>query len=731
MITETARPNRLESIKDEDYHRRYARFCVGQGMGHPHQQSFNINNLVYWNFYKGNQWILSEDLGAFLTDESGGARNRVKWVENLIRPMVLQWIGQAIRMQFNAKAVNISPLSKDRKDEALAEMLLNTAIASTLSGDAAQSFRSQHGVGEDEQETAEIFENIYVDKYTKSVNNLLRWVKEHNDFDSAINQLALYQAITGMSVYKGYEMNGEYIWKVQDPDYFFFDRAAKRPDLKDAHYMGDFSYMLPTDIFERWQNISEQSRMNIERYAISNNTSFQSAWNMYGVTQGRCPVIETYWKDSEKYEYGYVMEDGYETLVQIGDKYKDKDLIIPKNENYKKWIGKGKKKAMYCDILRYCIFTPSEITGNEKGKDIIYEYGILPYQEEDCLSPFNISFPYKVQCWNYFAGEVQSPIHDVISPQRILNRGLSASESMLNNSRGAGTAISKNAVDGQGGEDELLRNINQSKPIIVDDRNMGIQNVVGSYGNTLAAISPAMDFVAQARVVIQNCTGVNEAMMGTGGKASDLVGVKEIQVARGSLIQEHFYECLANVMLQTYQSVASVGLRIYADSKRKLSLIVGDEESDVIIISKDLLPEAFRVFIHRASPDAQSKADSITMGTNLFQLGLLGEAQVAELASLGNIDEVGRLMNQFRKEKMFAQMKQAQAAPQQQAEALQAQAAAAQQETDDKNADRALQMNMNQTDNQTKLLTKKMGDQAKKEQIVLKGAVESQSQNIK
>ena len=54
---------------------------------------------------------------------------------------------------------------------------------------------------------------------------------------------------------------------------------------------------------------------------------------------GKIPVYEVYWKDVEKKEYGWVMDDfGYPQYVMINDsesKYTDKDLIEPQTEKHK------------------------------------------------------------------------------------------------------------------------------------------------------------------------------------------------------------------------------------------------------------------------------------------------------------------------------------------------------------------------------------------------------------
>ena len=88
MIYNAVRPNRITTKnKDEQYHIDYGRWilsCVSVS----NYSQFIYKSFINWAFYKGNQWMFYEDLDAFLMDESGESRNRIKFVQNIIRPFV-------------------------------------------------------------------------------------------------------------------------------------------------------------------------------------------------------------------------------------------------------------------------------------------------------------------------------------------------------------------------------------------------------------------------------------------------------------------------------------------------------------------------------------------------------------------------------------------------------------------------------------------------------------------
>ena len=91
------------------------------------------------------------------------------------------------------------------------------------------------------------------------------------------------------------------------------------------------------------------------------------------------------------------------------------------------------------------------------------EHGVMPYQEKYWFDPSNVEFPFKCFTWSYDKGEILSPLDDAINPQRFMNRVLSIAESHINNMRGTGTVIAKNAIDPRDGEETIQRNINKSK----------------------------------------------------------------------------------------------------------------------------------------------------------------------------------------------------------------------------------------------------------------------------
>jgi hypothetical protein len=686
------RPSVLAKTKDEKYHLDFARYCVGQA-NNEYQSNFISKVDLNKRFYKGDQWSSDEDLESFFKDETGQDRNRIKIVKNLIRPMVEQFRGNAIRMGLNFRVKSISPQAINRREEKLSEMLFLSKVANQPGNPFGDELKEKNAIGNSEAETTAIFDNLYQDAYVRKMNYLLRYVAEKNQFEEMKLNVAENLALSGIAVMKGYEYAGHQEFETVQSENFFFDRSAKKYDISDSDFMGEVLYLHPTQIFEMYPDLTSDQRNSIENYSkMYKKAAFDSASghnasatsnNQYSAS-GKLPVYVVYWRDGESYEYGYVLDKfGYEYLTKINftyegedkPRYTDKDLVQSKSERAKR-VLKGKlKRRLYVDTLRTCHFLPNEIMASSMGTteakfpDIILDYGLAPYQETENLDSNSVHFPYKAYCWGYIDGEIMSPIDDAINPQRFINRILSVAENQINNSGGSGIAYDKSAVDPNGGEDELMRNMNQSKPIGFNAKGRGIQNIVSTYDNSVKSGTMVMFNIIEAMGgYMQEVTGVNEALKGESTGSDQLVGVTQLMIQRGSLMQEPFYNAITNVFKQCYQSIATVGKRIYADNERNIAIATGDEGTQIIKITRDMKLEDFRCFVKRENSDEMLVNAGNQMLLQFLQLGIIDQKRFANLFGRSTPDEIATAVRENAKEKEeLARMQQKQQAQQEQA----------------------------------------------------------------
>lgn len=698
------RPSVLDKNKDKKYHLDFARFCVGQA-NHQMQSSFLAKIEMNKRFYKGEQWVGDEDLEGFFKDDTGQDRNRIKVTKNMIRPMVEQYRGNAIRMGLNFRVKSISPQAINRREEKLSEMLFLSKVANQPGNPFKEELVRNNAIGETEAETTAIFDNLYQDAYVRKMNYLLKYIAERNQFDEVRLNLAENLALAGIAVMKYYEYSGHMEFKNVQSENFFFDRSAKKYDLTDADFMGEVMYLSPTEIFEMYPDMTPDQRESVEAYArqyqkssYDGMTSGDTAArinNQYA-SSGKLPVYVVYWRDGESYEYGYVKDKfGYEYFAKINfvyegedkPRYTDKDLVKSNSERAKRVLKGNLKRRLYVDTLRTCHFIPSEIMAstsdmNSKIPDVVLEYGLVPYQETESLDSNNVQFPYKAYCWGYIDGEIMSPIDDAINPQRFINRILSVTENQINNSRGSGVYYDKSAIDPNGGEDEILRNMNQSKPVGFTAKGRGIQNIVTTYDTSIKQGTLVMfNIIDTMGKYMQDVTGVNEALKGESTGSDQLVGVTQLMIQRGSLMQEPFYNAIANILKQCYQASATVGKRIYADNEREIAIAAGDEGAEVIKITRDMKLEDFRCFVKRENSDEILVNAGNQILTQFLQLGIIDQKRFANLYGRSTPDEVATAIRENAKEKEeIARMQQKQMAQEQQGQAAQQEGLMAQQE---------------------------------------------------
>lgn len=743
LSTGVQRPNRLKDEKDEIYHAKWARYCSYDANNFL-QSDFIKKTKTNKRFYKGDQWVKDEDLETFFKDESGQSRNRLKIAHNIIRPMVEQYRGNAGRMKINYRAKSISKKAINRREQKLDEQLFYTQVANSIKlPGVADDMRSKLPIGNNETETKRIFDNLYVDNYVDDINALLQYVSELNKFEDKQVRIAEELAFSGIAAVEEYEHNGHQYFDVCRSEDYFFDRSCKEYDHSDAEYWGRQHYMNATDIYENYQDITVDQRNAIENYAVTyqKNTATEKQM-LYG---GKIPVLKVYWRDAASYEYGYVNDEyGYPYLTRInftyeGEKkprYTDKDLIEVDSERSTRVLKGKKKRTLHLDELRYCLFIPQEILSNvqsEKVGDIVLEYGLKPYQETDNLDISNVKSPFKVYCWAYVDGEILSPIDDAIDPQRFLNRILSVAENQINNSRGSGTVYDKSIIDSQTGEADLIKNMNQSKPIGVNARGRGIQNVVGSYdGSINKGTMSLFDIMSTIKAQLKDVTGLNEAIQGESTGSDQLVGVTELMIQRGSLIQEPFYNAITQVYNQCFQSIATIGKRIYADNQRELAIAVGDEGAKVLRISQELKTEDFRAFIKRENSEEMLVQAGNSMALTLLQLQLIDKNTYANLYNRSTPDDVARALRESAKmdiEKQIMQAKQQQMQEQQEQE---------QKESDENQALMMQQHMMGREDQQNaqnqdhevdKIISKGMTDQMKQTLIGNQQAAQNAQQS--
>lgn len=688
----TSKPNRFdftesEKNTDDKYNLDMAKWVINNANNAKYQDHIN-RLLICRNFYLNKQWFLDEDTEAFLKDDDGQDTNRLRVTMNYIQQMGNMFRGNVNKMDFYGKVKSYSPNVKTRKDAQL-EKLLYYADVAKQNESLGSYIKKNLPIGADETETRQIFQNVYKDNLVRAMNDLLNYGINVNRFDRVKMELAEDMFCSGIVVMKPKCYGGEYVFDRVMAERFFFDRSCIRPDLSDAMYMGEWHKMLPTEIYERFPSIGQGQRNEIEKWvaALSTTSVSDTAFDM----NGRIPVFEVYWRDCNEFVYGYVLDEfGQQILERInyieeGDikaKYTEKDLVKNKDlDKYQRTVLKikpnDKKKntsKLVPDYWRYCFFIPQTYTGmpnviNTKfGGDIVLDKGILEYAEPNLYSPTNMKPPYKVNQYIYIDGETVSPTDIAINPQRMINRFLSVFENQVNNSGGSNIIYDPDMVDN---ELEFLDNVKRSEPASIRTKGMPIQNVVGRYDNSIGAGAASLyNYATLFKQNMEQITGISDAVKGQANNES-LVGVMQLQIQRGALLQEPFYAAIENCFLDCFQSIVTAGKRFYLDNRRQLIIAVGEEETTVLEMTEEMRWEDFLVTVKRSTDPEKERIATDTLILQYVQFGLLSDIMAANLIGRGNAEELAMAVRDYAKQKlemqrMAAQQQQAAIAQQQQ-----------------------------------------------------------------
>ena len=674
------KPNRLADKKDIQYDLKWGRYGLWAGWDTRHELYLT---LLFINkcFYVDNQWIFDEDLEAFLKGTSSQGRNRIKQIFNEVRPLVNQYVGNSAAMDITIEARAFSSKAINRREEKFAELMFMSEVSMMADEELASYMREKLPIGETPKDTELMFENIYVDNYVDQMNSLITYTAEVSKWKMLQGILGLDMCLSGQATIKQIIHNQDYGWKRVDPERLLWDRNGTEWDLSDCDFRGEWDYMSPAIIFERWKNLSQLQREAIERQSRVSDAAF--------INNGLIPVITMYFRDTNMYSYGYVLDEtGYPFLTRINythtgeqnPRYTTEDLLPAErlSDYQKSLLGGGNTKSIYVDELRFIEFIPKEavpcpITDGNKEvvSDIVLANGIAPFQDTELEKISNVSYPYKTGIWTYMDGSTYTPISSLINPQRMINRVASVTDNLINNAKPDTVFMDEDLITDKV---QTLNDYYQGKPIFMSAKGRGMQNAVTTQGRMLdASIGVYSNLQASFADRMSKMLGVNDALMGTSVGQHQLNGVTQMQEERASVIQEPFYSALINIFKQAAQATCNVGKRFYIQNERELSIIVGDKNITTVRLSKDLVNEDFRVFVERVPNKKEQISEANSLIFQLVQAQIMSPLTAASLYGRSTMEQVGKAWRESEKEKMLVQqkqMEQQEAASQQQMDAM-------------------------------------------------------------
>lgn len=695
QVNPQERPD-LTAAHDEQFDLKFARYAVGAGMN-TGWSDFVKNMDINAHFFFDDQWIFEEDKKAFFLDDDSNSRNRIKVVKNFIKPIVTQYLGNARIMDLQFEAKPISERSINRREEALQEALFYTNVAKVATPELKQQLKNKFPIGNNEQETTQIFENTWTDEYTEAMNAYLRKVVSDNDFEEMRVDMAFDLALSGMCAAEYQIHNGEFMWEKLSPDEVFYDRKCKDYDFQDAEFIGRVKFYTVSEIIELWPNLTDEDRRNLKE--ASSKLQHELGNN------GRIQVYTVYYRTNEKIHYGYVRDEQEIYAARLDDPSDDdtptmKDLVPVSelNDTQLAIFGGSNHKVIEPEVIRKVIFIPQEVLpahvqklGNDYN-DMVLERGVFEYPDTEYYRPIQADFPIKISAWMRYKDYIDTPISSLVNPQRMVNRFESVKEQRVNSHMGEATFIDEFAVNASDTDpDEIMTNMYQGKPSIINTRGKGLHNVVANVGKNLGNEVTVYNILKEdTKNDMSQIVGVNESLRGENQGQNKLVGVMTQEIQRASLIQEPFYGALARVFKQMYQATANVGKRVAIKNQHRLVIDVGDHNARVLTLSDDMNLEDFRVHLRRVADRERRTEANNELLLLLREQQMLTEAQVGDLFNRATMEDIARAVREKAKADIIAS-KQIAEQQQQQIEQQQInEQAAVEAEREERNADRLL-----------------------------------------
>ena len=275
--------------------------------------------------------------------------------------------------------------------------------------------------------------------------------------------------------------------------------------------------------------------------------------------------------------------------------------------------------------------------------------------------PTSTVVPYKVGTWVYAGGDVISPVEAMINPQRLVNRFYSIMENQINNSGGAGPVIDQDQV-GNADIMDLQRRVKQGAPIFLHAKGMGVQNAVGTYDTTIKNATMVLSSLAENyKRGMEDVSGVNQALKGGAGP-DQLVGVMQLMMQKGSVIQEPFYGAIESAFKGVAQCILSVGRKLYTDNSEVLHDMSGMGAVEVFKLTKDIRYEQLLAEVVRFADPEQEKQLATQTATQFLQIGLLDKKRFARVVGVSTMAEVYEAVRETIEEGEILEKMQAQAA---------------------------------------------------------------------
>lgn len=683
-----------EEEKGEYYHSVWMRYFLSSQVSQ--WRNYYLSNYADNVGYAIDSRFGEESDVRMFFGDGAAQTTRIPFKFPIMSPMLTRMIGGVDNLSIAATAESATPsYVKARKEDFMLEgmMLSEAAAAGPMMAAAYEGM----GVSPDQEETERIREMSYTDHLVRGANSLMAMMAERTGLDKTKRQVAMFMATSGAAAIHTFQNGNKLEDEVIEPREFGWDTSAMKPNLSDGRFMYVSPLMSVSAIAERW-NPKADIIYSLDKWArlLPGGNNFQAGW-----PQSRPRVFTMYWKDMRVIERGYIMKDGELEYCTINEKdpdtgeiaYTDKDLVDPPVNKYTlAWTEaerRAKKQRRSIEILRYCSMIPWEYMpgGYTKGVtyssslkapvppsnsglpnvgfvgDMVMDYGVYDLQEVDPDDVFSVKFPIKAATWRYIGGHIVAPLTAARDPQRWMNQITSDIAYRLRTAGGKLTVIASSALAGtQMSEQEIEMKSKEGGVAIIDGTlTGGIANASGVIDSSpSSSFYQMLGMLPQVKEVAESAVGIYEANYGAPQGQDQLVGTLKIQLQQAGTQQQPFYAAIADVYQEVHQFHVQAGKQFYTRRPWMLEQMVGSEDMEAFLASKDMTLEQFRVKVELSPDGAQLRiiTDQQTI-PGLMQMGMLDPVTAAQLLGRSIPSDVYAAAREYTKKAAEAQQRAA------------------------------------------------------------------------
>jgi hypothetical protein len=112
-------------------------------------------------------------------------------------------------------------------------------------------------------------------------------------------------------------------------------------------------------------------------------------------------------------------------------------------------------------------------------------------------------------------------------------------------------------------------------------------------------------------------------------------------------MQEPFYKAIEGIFIQMFEMCCTVGKIIAIENEEQLIIATGDEGSEIVKLSKDMINEDFALTVKRDNSDEQLRNVANTQLFQFKEMGMIDETIYANMYNRSKPDDVATAIRQF------------------------------------------------------------------------------------